>query len=224
MDGNKTSDPHGGLRTPNIDGTGPEVQYGSATTATSKALNTPELLEMILLALPCKDVLYAQRVSKAWRNSISSSPILQQALCLRTVHQAATPGDHESADNRRRNMCQKASLSTLNAGVPAVDFYQLSKDPISHLVNAIVNAFFKKHARFPPFKYVSSELAATYIPSSLDRIYVCQPPAHQIWVFVSIDLVEGGSLGCDLGRMSNGAGVKVGDLARLHNGGGGTIR
>jgi hypothetical protein len=47
-------------------------------------LSIPELAESIFLLLPPKDLLLsARRVSKAWQNLITHSPILQRALCFR---------------------------------------------------------------------------------------------------------------------------------------------
>lgn len=43
----------------------------------------PEVLEMVLLGLPMKDLLLDQRVCKTWRNLITTSSKLQQALFLK---------------------------------------------------------------------------------------------------------------------------------------------
>ena len=46
-----------------------------------KALETPELLELILLELPMKDLLLnAQRVCRRWKANIDGSIKLQRAL------------------------------------------------------------------------------------------------------------------------------------------------
>ncbi|KAK5729796.1 hypothetical protein LTR17_011664 [Elasticomyces elasticus] len=58
-------------------------------------LDVPELLENVLLYLPLRDIVQAQRVSKHWLDSIKSSPRIQQALFLRAkssqVRQTACP-------------------------------------------------------------------------------------------------------------------------------------
>lgn len=46
----------------------------------AQVLSTTELLEMILLQLPLKDLLLAQRVSTKWKAVIDASPDLQKAL------------------------------------------------------------------------------------------------------------------------------------------------
>ncbi|KAK3642791.1 hypothetical protein LTR56_010615 [Elasticomyces elasticus] len=58
-------------------------------------LDVPELLENVLLYLPLRDIIQAQRVSKHWLDSIKSSPRIQQALFFRPkptqVRQTACP-------------------------------------------------------------------------------------------------------------------------------------
>lgn len=51
----------------------------------SSALQTPELLEQVLLYLPMRDLLHSQRVCRYWKDVIDSSPVLQQALYFRPV-------------------------------------------------------------------------------------------------------------------------------------------
>ncbi|KAK3656839.1 hypothetical protein LTR56_002820 [Elasticomyces elasticus] len=46
----------------------------------AQALTIPELLENMLLQLPTKDLLFAQKVCKAWKLAIQSSPGIQRAL------------------------------------------------------------------------------------------------------------------------------------------------
>src|SRR5207253_420563 len=51
--------------------------------AAAPVLEIPELLEAILFRLPIRDLLLAQRVSRQWRDIISNSLSLQQALFFR---------------------------------------------------------------------------------------------------------------------------------------------
>ncbi|KAK4965373.1 hypothetical protein LTR42_012129 [Elasticomyces elasticus] len=48
--------------------------------AAQQVLDLPELLESILLILPMRDLLLAQRVSKTFQQVILSSPHIQRAL------------------------------------------------------------------------------------------------------------------------------------------------
>lgn len=54
-------------------------------SAESDTLQTPELLEQILLHLPMLDLLHSQRVCRHWKDIIDSSPTLQQALYFRPI-------------------------------------------------------------------------------------------------------------------------------------------
>jgi len=51
-------------------------------TPCKRVLETPELLEAILLHLPLRSIVLAQRVCVFFRSTISASPLLQQALFL----------------------------------------------------------------------------------------------------------------------------------------------
>ncbi|KXT01652.1 hypothetical protein AC578_2763 [Pseudocercospora eumusae] len=53
--------------------------------ATSKVYDTVELLESILLELPIRDVLLAQRVAKSWQQTISGSIKLQRSLFFKPM-------------------------------------------------------------------------------------------------------------------------------------------
>jgi hypothetical protein len=63
----------------------PELRQGilprpDTMSAQESVLALPELLESILLHLPLKDLLFAQKVSRQWQTVIATSPPIQQAL------------------------------------------------------------------------------------------------------------------------------------------------
>lgn len=53
-----------------------------------------EIAENILVYLPMKDLLLAQRVSSGWRDLIKSSPVLQQQLFMRPIPQNLSDDDN----------------------------------------------------------------------------------------------------------------------------------
>ncbi|KAF2174138.1 hypothetical protein M409DRAFT_16408 [Zasmidium cellare ATCC 36951] len=53
--------------------------------AAARVLDTVELLEMIILDLPIRDVFSKQRVSRRWRSTVAESIQLQQALFLKPI-------------------------------------------------------------------------------------------------------------------------------------------
>ncbi|USW53653.1 Putative F-box-like domain superfamily protein [Septoria linicola] len=57
----------------------------SLSSAAQRTFNVAELLEMILLELPPRDVLLAQRVNKQWQGAITASLKLQQLLFFKPV-------------------------------------------------------------------------------------------------------------------------------------------
>lgn len=87
-------------------------------STTSIALQTPEILEAILLQLPPRDLLVtAQRINHEWKLLISTSPALQEALFLQ---------------NRARNTTTQPVFNPLLKASFAPWFEQSSEDtPIS---------------------------------------------------------------------------------------------
>lgn len=67
----------------------------SIPLARDRAFGTPEMLEAILLALPPRDLLLAQRVSTTWRDAIVGSISCQRALFLFPCDAKAMPSGHE---------------------------------------------------------------------------------------------------------------------------------
>ena len=62
------------------------VEYHDVSTAALRVLDVFELLEMILIQLPIKDLLtHAQRVSRTWRATVKNSTRLQRALFISPV-------------------------------------------------------------------------------------------------------------------------------------------
>jgi hypothetical protein len=62
--------------------------------ALNQVLETPEILESILLHLPLRDLLVtAQRINHAWNNLIVSSPAIQEALFFQARSQSSGSRD-----------------------------------------------------------------------------------------------------------------------------------
>lgn len=61
--------------------------------AAQAVFDIPELLELILLKLPVKDILRAQGVSHGWKDQFKTSINLQQALCLKPAFNYYSPFD-----------------------------------------------------------------------------------------------------------------------------------
>lgn len=64
-------------------------------TAATRVLDTPELLEAILLYLPLRDLLHSQRVSCQFQAAVTSSPSIQRALFFRANRRKLGPQEWE---------------------------------------------------------------------------------------------------------------------------------
>ncbi|KAK5744950.1 hypothetical protein LTR17_001701 [Elasticomyces elasticus] len=91
--------------------------------ATDNVLNLPELFENILLQLPTRDLLFAQKVCKIWKLTIDASPSVQKALFFAagTVNDVLySSPNHKStaqclADGQSTNHHEKAPAQEYNA-------------------------------------------------------------------------------------------------------------
>lgn len=71
------------------------------TSAANTALNIPEVLEHILLHLPCVGILRIQRVSSFWRSTVAGSLSLQTALFRPTKKSASSTWLQDAAAHER---------------------------------------------------------------------------------------------------------------------------
>lgn len=61
----------------------------TAKSAINNALNTPEILEIILAEIDIRTLLtYTQRVCRAWLNLINASPSIQKALFFTPIKES----------------------------------------------------------------------------------------------------------------------------------------
>lgn len=146
-------------------------------TATSKVVNVTELLEAVLLELPCKDILIAQRVSKAWKATIQESVKLQAALCFTPTEARATKDGNTS-----RERITSDSIS-------ARDCYYHALDESATLINPLLRHLYRwyRSKECPPLRgiYVeyNKEISNIFCDgknASLRKMLVMQPPAKSI--------------------------------------------
>lgn len=60
----------------------PNPTASSSSSAALQVFDTVELLESIILLLPCKDALLSQRISKTWKLTVAGSLRVQKTLFL----------------------------------------------------------------------------------------------------------------------------------------------
>lgn len=63
------------------------MEQMNAATAVSRL--SPELFEMVLIELPTRDLLLAQRVCRSWKAVINTCPNLQRALFFKASLEGA---------------------------------------------------------------------------------------------------------------------------------------
>lgn len=100
----------------------------ATSSAPAKVFGTVELLEAILVQLPCKDLLLSQRVCGRWEETIAGSIKLQQALGLIAVANDDAPDD------------QTTSMPSLHTS--AHDFLIDCKTDASNTLNPLLGWFF----------------------------------------------------------------------------------
>ncbi|KAF2811474.1 uncharacterized protein BDZ99DRAFT_518745 [Mytilinidion resinicola] len=67
-------------------------------SATERTLGVTELLELVLLELPIRDIFQAQRVSQQWKAVISNSSPLRKAMWLTPVDSSSTQAKHDEVE------------------------------------------------------------------------------------------------------------------------------
>lgn len=100
---------------------------------------TAELLEAILLRLPIRDAILAQRLCTAWRNAITSSAKLQRALFLRPARENSSTTNRPITDTVHHmslsNTCHQV-LTTSGTRVIFTSLLPIEKETITPLVNS----------------------------------------------------------------------------------------
>ncbi|KAK3630919.1 hypothetical protein LTR56_017192 [Elasticomyces elasticus] len=116
----------------------------------SQALAVPELLENMLLQLPIRDLLFAQKVCTEWKDVIDTSPSIQRALFLKP----GTPADVDPKwTGRDRHLCGH-------------DGKAVAPNPL----------LLARRAVFVPHHIIRQDVLETEERSSCHCMYITQPP------------------------------------------------
>lgn len=174
-----------------------------------QVFNTVELLESILLHLPTKDVLLAQRVSKSWKGTVTGSLRLQKALFLVPCRKAAKTFFHEWL-----NPFWSTSTS-------AEEFYDnFAVTDVTTKGEIIVNPLLKPmlslytasgEGEFGTNHNITEDIFASQESSSWREMFVTQPPLLGIDVGIEIEEGEWDWSACSPEAES---GVTLADLAK----------
>ncbi|PPJ52130.1 hypothetical protein CBER1_10244 [Cercospora berteroae] len=154
--------------------------------ASAQVLQTPELLEMILLSVSCRDLLLSQRVDRTWRGTIQGSVKLKRVLFLapagpvltdfgtvRLTHEGDLWGpikDDKTVDRLFRYAVNEH----------ATEAFPVAMNPLMAPLFPIVAPTQELDDFMAPF--TSKEETAFNRPEASWRdMFICQPPVSCIW-------------------------------------------
>ncbi|KAF7192094.1 hypothetical protein HII31_06480 [Pseudocercospora fuligena] len=150
--------------------------------AAQRLFAIPELAENVILRLPMKQIFVDQRVSTEWRDTIDSSPSIQQKLFLRSAQESPP---YVVIDPKRRSIQLAAGECE---GFPT----RGDRRPPTQVRQAVVAnpLFFMPGRERDVFRVVSSddhgvlELSSAWVgarlDSSLARTFITMPPVKNI--------------------------------------------
>ncbi|KAK5125826.1 hypothetical protein LTR85_012102 [Meristemomyces frigidus] len=141
-----------------------------------KVLSITELSEGVLLALPMKDLLFAQKVCKHWKDVIDNSDMIQKALFFK--HGVAADA---AADATIRTGSWRGRGGQPTPVLPHAQFHQAQRESWAEPDNV-----FSFHGRALHYEFYDRN----YI-SSCQRMYVTQPPVRIDVTYTALDRPDG---------------------------------
>ncbi|CAK1366929.1 uncharacterized protein RHO25_011655 [Cercospora beticola] len=184
-------------------------EYGGTAGAQLAAI--PELMEMILLELPLKEVLAAQCVNKDFKDTIRDSHKLQKALFFKSIDETvlhpisklSAPPACSSPQGCHANS-KKGDWSIREQQDPVTHWARQAPKPDETRRTTTLNPFVYRvdppwlefierrptvHGTVDYYRIVRTDLtpsAHSYLtaqsPASLKRMQVFQPPASEVWL------------------------------------------
>lgn len=173
------------------------------STAAHHVLGTPELLELVISSLPPLEILVLQRVARAWRGVVSSSPEIQRMLFFRPDwNLEARKFDAWRPENRpgERPKNNRMLRRVLDGQYPTVTL-RITNDGDDDADDSGVempDSTFDLPARrekeqrpsghwswdvnitYPADRVPSSDPAVLYEGASWRKMFICQPPCKEL--------------------------------------------
>jgi hypothetical protein len=146
----------------------------SKTSSRARVFAIPELVELILLQLPLRDLLLASRISKGFHATITTSPVIQSALFFRP---ACSIKAKHPLDTRARSinpLLQTAFPGFLSEAPPVIQT-EIGNDPSGLKFNEGPSTvlYLRSAWTLRPEAFARKE-------ASWRRMLVCQPPATRL--------------------------------------------
>ena len=155
--------------------------------AASEVLRLPELLEIILLHLPQREILLAQRVSRSFRESVEGSIRLQRALFFAPDYKlegresnaySATSRPGEKPENNR------LLLRAFPANYPTVSLVIMHEAPTANELDlgrrGSEHRSWDVCVSLPADKLPICSEAVSYPEASWRKMLLCQPPCSTL--------------------------------------------
>lgn len=207
-----------------------EDETADISTAASTVFNIFELLEQILLHLPCRDIMSVQNVSKQWKSVFAASTVLQTGCFLRPI---AAPlaftgvwlvgagGDRmrQAAQSWREN--GPAPSQTIIIDAPASDVtptaaLRYHTGSGIHVLNPLAELMMRQRHMSYPARYTSALQSKQKAKptSEWKKMYLTQPPTSTVHVRRTYGSSSGSYIDPPAEIIKNADGVTAGDLLR----------
>ena len=144
----------------------------------------PELLEMILLLLPMKDLLFAQRVPRYWNLVINNFKQIGEALFLKPFAASKAPVDsrllrvYEAANSFPASYLECKARCSAGFYIPVSDGGEETTQPQRGGQLIALNVLLCGHTSGTSFDYprVEVDKSKPVIRPSCERMFIVQPP------------------------------------------------
>ena len=185
----------------------------TARSAAAKVFNIGELLEAILLDVPCKDVMLLQRVSRFWEATIAGSQNLREPLCFVPAEQSEEWA--EEGNYRLRDYYKKFSAQDYHNFFSAQDeqgkAYTMERPRMNPLLEALCPEYGSCKSLFQ-YTYDVRGILADDRNGLLRKMPVIYPPFREVSVVVRHAPAGGGHVLRTVGVIKAEEGVTVGHL------------
>lgn len=188
-------------------------------TATSRVLETPELLEMIVSSLPPLEILVNQRVSPMWHGVISNSPPIQRALFLRpdwsleaksfnAWRPVNKPGERPKNNRMLRRVLDgrypTVTLKITNDDEPEREGMESPDDSFDlHVPRKSKSDYghwsWDVNITYPGDMSPSEDPAVLYENASWRKMFICQPPCTSLHIVRRNQRSTRAAIECDTG-------------------------
>lgn len=206
-------------------------ESNDTVTAASKVFGTYELLEQILLHLPCRDVLSARNVSKQSRGVFVTSTSLQKGCFLKPIADTLPFAGiwlvrtnhsfnmHDATRLWRKQRCAPSKTMTLDASASDITSSTMLLnffDDGTHVLNPLAEVAIRLRHMSYPAQYGTASPAnqKTKPTSEWRKMYLTQPPTSTVQLrrtlFLDTTILTQPAIYC----IQNVGGVTVGDLLK----------